>query len=35
MRIRSQSPEHDLVAVFFALAIATVLLDLILSSLKF
>ena len=35
MRSRTPSPEHDLVAVCFALAAAVVLLDLILGSVKF
>ena len=32
---RKQSPEHDLVAISFTLAVAAVLLDLILSTLRF
>ena len=35
MRMRTQSPEHDLVAISFTLAVAVVLLDLILGTLRF
>lgn len=35
MRTRTPSPEHDLVAMCFAVAVAAVLLDLILTTIRF
>lgn len=35
MQVRSKSPEHELVAFCFAIAVIAVLLDVVISSLRF